>query len=63
MSAEGQVNSINRKKSVSSTAEKRVPGPPSRAVFIFFPVKRKDAREDFGFENDHVLNFASWVDF
>ena len=31
----------------------------SRTVFIFFPVKRKDTREHFGFENDHGLNFAS----
>ena len=31
---------------------------PTLPVF-FFPVKRKDTRDHFGFENDHVLDFAS----
>ena len=30
---------------------------------FFFSVKRKDTREHFGFENVHVLNFASRADF
>ena len=34
-----------------------------RPVLIFFPVKRKDNREHFVFENVHVLNFASRVVF
>ena len=28
-------------------------------IVFFFPAKRKDTREHFGFENVHVLNFAS----
>ena len=31
----------------------------ARSSVFFSPVKRKDTREHFGFENVHVLNFAS----
>ena len=39
------------------------PGAASLSSGYFFPVKRKDTRDHLGFENDHVLNFASRVVF